>query len=209
MTAVHSSNINLKENENSTSVGIAQELQKINDYSSELHGTSNNFSGTEILAYKLFYKALRRLRQLTIPYGKLLRHWNRSRNLLLLSGHLTELRQETLVKSSSILTTSRLCISTWYLRSHTCGRRNHSSISGEPLPAWTAYPPATYKLISKKPLITSIQKNPQATISSLVKFSKFWLCQVWASYRSCVTHLYPFLLDFVMCFQIWGLWTEV
>jgi hypothetical protein len=56
MTALHSSNINLKKNEDSTSVGIAQELQKINDYSSKLHGTSNNFSGTKILASKRFYK---------------------------------------------------------------------------------------------------------------------------------------------------------
>jgi hypothetical protein len=75
MTLLHSSNINLKKNEDSASVGIAQELQKTNDYSTELHGNLNNFSsGTEILAPKLFYKALRRLRQLTIPYGKRLRN---------------------------------------------------------------------------------------------------------------------------------------
>jgi hypothetical protein len=38
MTAINSSNINLKKKEDSTSVGIAQELQKLNDYSTELHG---------------------------------------------------------------------------------------------------------------------------------------------------------------------------
>jgi hypothetical protein len=75
MTALHSSNINLKKNKDSASVGIAQERQKTNDYSTELHGNLKNFSsGTEILAAKLFYKALRRLRQLTIPYGKRLRN---------------------------------------------------------------------------------------------------------------------------------------
>jgi hypothetical protein len=68
MTALLSSNINLKKNEEYTSVDIAQELQKTNDYSSELHGSLNNFSsGTEIPASKRFYKAFRRLRQLTIP----------------------------------------------------------------------------------------------------------------------------------------------
>jgi hypothetical protein len=71
MTALHSTNINLKKSEDSTSVGIAQELQKINDYSVELHGNSNNFcSGTEIFVSKLFYKASCQLYQLTIPYGK-------------------------------------------------------------------------------------------------------------------------------------------
>jgi hypothetical protein len=75
MTALHSSNINLKKNEDSASVGIAQEHQKTNDYSTELHGNLNNFfSDTEILASKLFYKGLRQLRQLTIPYGKRLRN---------------------------------------------------------------------------------------------------------------------------------------
>jgi hypothetical protein len=74
MTALHSSNINVKKSEDSASIGIAPELQKIKDYSIELHGNSNNFSGTEILASKLFYKALHRLRQLTIPYGKRLRN---------------------------------------------------------------------------------------------------------------------------------------
>jgi hypothetical protein len=59
MTALHSSNINLKKNEASASVGIAQELQKINDYSTELHGTSNNFSSsTEILASITFLQSL-------------------------------------------------------------------------------------------------------------------------------------------------------
>jgi hypothetical protein len=38
MTALHSSNINLKKNEDSTSIGITQEHQKTNDYSTELHG---------------------------------------------------------------------------------------------------------------------------------------------------------------------------
>jgi hypothetical protein len=71
--APHSSNINLKRNEDSASVGIAQK-QKTNDYSTELHGNLNNFSGTEIPAFKFFYKALRRLLQLTIPYGKRLRN---------------------------------------------------------------------------------------------------------------------------------------
>jgi hypothetical protein len=62
-------------NEDSASVGIAQELQKTNDYSTDLHGNLNNFSScTEILASKVLYKALRRLRQLTIPYGKRLRN---------------------------------------------------------------------------------------------------------------------------------------
>jgi hypothetical protein len=61
MTTLHSSNINLKKNEDSASVGIAQELKKTNDYSTELHGNFNNFSsGTEILVSKLFYKALSR-----------------------------------------------------------------------------------------------------------------------------------------------------
>jgi hypothetical protein len=51
MTALHSSHINLKKNEDSANVGIAQELQKTNDYSTELHKNLNNFSsGTEILA---------------------------------------------------------------------------------------------------------------------------------------------------------------
>jgi hypothetical protein len=36
MTALHSSNINLKKNEDTASVGIAQEHQKTNDYSTEL-----------------------------------------------------------------------------------------------------------------------------------------------------------------------------
>jgi hypothetical protein len=52
MTALHSSNINLKKNEDSANVGIAQELQQTNDYSTELYGNVNNFSsGTEMLAY--------------------------------------------------------------------------------------------------------------------------------------------------------------
>jgi hypothetical protein len=60
LTDLNSSNINLKKNEDSASVGIAQELQKRNDYSTELHRNLNNFSsGIEILASKLFYK----------PYG--------------------------------------------------------------------------------------------------------------------------------------------
>jgi hypothetical protein len=75
MTALHSSNINLKKNEDSANVGISQEHQKTNDYSTEQHGNLNNFSsGTEIPAFKLFYRALRRLRQLTIHYGKRLRN---------------------------------------------------------------------------------------------------------------------------------------
>jgi hypothetical protein len=41
MTALHSSNIHLKKNEDSASVGNAQELQKTNDYSTELHGNLN------------------------------------------------------------------------------------------------------------------------------------------------------------------------
>jgi hypothetical protein len=45
-----------------------------NDYSTELHGNLNIYSGTEITASQHFYKALHRLRQLTIPYGKRLRN---------------------------------------------------------------------------------------------------------------------------------------
>jgi hypothetical protein len=94
MTALHSSNINLKQNEDSASVGIAQELQKINDYLIELHRNSNYFSsGTEILASKLLqsltptastdyslWKTTKTLKQVTkssplrTPYGT----WARS-----------------------------------------------------------------------------------------------------------------------------------
>jgi hypothetical protein len=75
MAALNSSNINLKKNEDSASFGIAQELQKINNYSTELHVKLNNFSSsTKILVSKLFYKAIRRLRQLTISYRKRLRN---------------------------------------------------------------------------------------------------------------------------------------
>jgi hypothetical protein len=51
MNALHWSNVNLNKNEDSAIVGIAQDLQKTNDYSAELHGNLNNFSSaTDILA---------------------------------------------------------------------------------------------------------------------------------------------------------------
>jgi hypothetical protein len=65
-----SSNNDWKKNDNSASVGSTQEHLKTKDYSTELYGTSNNFTGTETIASEPFYKASPPLRPLTTPYGK-------------------------------------------------------------------------------------------------------------------------------------------